>query len=161
MVMHKILKIDTRRILRVFFQSKISILSSKTNITIYKTERNFISKSYVKKNNLPSKPVEGRIPTVLEQATGIEKLELLKKIAGEEAFDLEPLDASRMGTLKDPIIVKSLEKTRLIGCTGFPADSHNVLWFELSTDRQNSRCPECGNAYKLDFIGTENINNHH
>lgn len=126
-----------------------------------KVERNFISKSYTKKDTLPSKPVEGRIPTILEQATGIEKFELLKKIAGEEAFDLEPLDASRMGTLKDPIIVKSLEKTRLIGCTGFPADSHNVLWFELSKDRQNSRCPECGNVYKLDFIGVENTSNHH
>lgn len=105
--------------------------------------------------------MEGRIPTSLEQATGIEKYELLQKLQGKEAFDLEPLDASRLGTLKDPIVVESLDTTRLIGCTGFPADSHDVLWLELSHDKENSRCPECGSVYKLNFIGDGDVQNHH
>ncbi|KAG5439030.1 hypothetical protein PCANB_002362 [Pneumocystis canis] len=115
----------------------------------------------MKKDTFPQKLVEGRVPSILEQATGIERFELLQKIEGKEAFDLEPLDASRLGTPKDPIIVKSLDKTRLIGCTGSPADSHDVLWFELSINQENSRCPECGSVYKLNFIGIENTHNHH
>ncbi|KTW25865.1 hypothetical protein T552_03139 [Pneumocystis carinii B80] len=144
--------------LSYFFFKKRLIQTSRFNKVIHKLERNFITKSYVK-NDKNSKPVEGRIPSSLEQATGIERYELLQKLAGKEAFDLTPLDASRLGTLKDPIVVESLDKTRLIGCTGFPADSHDVLWFELSV-KENSRCPECGSVYKLNFI-EGNIQNHH
>lgn len=39
----------------------------------------------------------GTIPTDLEQATGIERLELLGKMEGVDIFDMRPLDASRMG----------------------------------------------------------------
>jgi hypothetical protein len=38
------------------------------------------------------------MPTDLEQATGLERLEILGKMQGVDIFDLSPLDASRKGT---------------------------------------------------------------
>jgi cytochrome c oxidase subunit 5b len=35
-------------------------------------------------------------------------LELLGRLEGIEIFDMKPLDASRIGTMKNPIAVKSL-----------------------------------------------------
>lgn len=51
---------------------------------------------------------DGQVPTDLEQATGLERFELLMKLKGEEAFSLEPLEVTRMGTPKEPIMVFSL-----------------------------------------------------
>ena len=40
----------------------------------------------------------GTIPTDLEQATGLERLEILGKMQGVDVFDMKPLDSSRKGT---------------------------------------------------------------
>ncbi len=40
----------------------------------------------------------GTVPTDLEQATGLERLEILGKMQGIDVFDMKPLDASRLGT---------------------------------------------------------------
>lgn len=40
----------------------------------------------------------GTIPTDLEQAVGLERLEILGKMSGVDVFDMRPLDASRRGT---------------------------------------------------------------
>lgn len=40
----------------------------------------------------------GTIPTDIEQATGLERLEILGKMQGIDIFDMKPLDASRLGT---------------------------------------------------------------
>lgn len=50
----------------------------------------------------------GEVPTDIEQATGLERFELLHKLKGEEAFSLEPLQVDRLGTLAEPIMVFSL-----------------------------------------------------
>jgi cytochrome c oxidase subunit 5b len=60
----------------------------------------------------------GEIPTDLEQATGLERLELLAKLEGKEFFDMEPLSATHLGTTKNPVIVKSHDPIRFVGCTG-------------------------------------------
>lgn len=39
----------------------------------------------------------GTIPTDIEQATGLERLELIGKMQGIDIFDMRPLDASRKG----------------------------------------------------------------
>jgi cytochrome c oxidase subunit 5b len=70
----------------------------------------------------------GTVPTDIEQATGIERLEILGKIEGIDIFDMRPLDASRKGTLDNPIIVRSAGDEQYAGCTGSPADSHVVHW---------------------------------
>ncbi|KAH7884326.1 cytochrome c oxidase polypeptide IV [Phlebopus sp. FC_14] len=102
----------------------------------------------------------GLIPTSEEQATGLERFEVLSRIQGVAAFDTEPLDSSRVGTLDDPIKVYSLDVERVVGCTGSPADSHELHWFTLRRDK-NRRCPECGSVYALDFYGKEGAEHHH
>jgi cytochrome c oxidase subunit 5b len=78
-------------------------------------------------------------PSDLDQATGIERMELLSKLEGKDPFFMEPLEMTRLGTPKDPIVVASLaslscgtltsrssciqDDYRIVGCSGFPADS--------------------------------------
>ena len=49
----------------------------------------------------------GEVPTDLEQATGLERLQLLGELEGINVFDDSPLDSSRIGTKADPILVPS------------------------------------------------------
>jgi cytochrome c oxidase subunit 5b len=46
---------------------------------------------------LPPGAAAGTVPTDLEQATGLERLEILGKMQGVDIFDMKPLDASRVG----------------------------------------------------------------
>jgi hypothetical protein len=47
---------------------------------------------------IPEGAKPGTMPTDLEQATGLERLEILGKMQGVDIFDMSPLDASRKGT---------------------------------------------------------------
>lgn len=73
----------------------------------------------------------GTVPTDLEQSTGVERLEILGKMEGVDIFDMRPLDASRKGTLKEPIMVRSAGEEQYAGCTGYPVDSHGVIWLTV------------------------------
>ena len=46
---------------------------------------------------LPPGAQPGTVPTDLEQATGLERLEILGKMQGVDVFDMKPLDSSRVG----------------------------------------------------------------
>ncbi|KAG6883015.1 hypothetical protein C0993_008261 [Termitomyces sp. T159_Od127] len=92
----------------------------------------------------------GEVPSDIEQATGLERLQLLGELQGIKVFDDAPLDCSRIGTKADPILVPSYDVERIIGCTGSPADSHDVKWFWVRKDKQ-ARCVECGSVYALDY----------
>ncbi len=37
----------------------------------------------------------------------------------------------RIGTLDNPIIVKSFGDEQYAGCTGYPADSHVTIWLTV------------------------------
>lgn len=63
----------------------------------------------------------GDIPTDEQQATGLERFQLLGEMEGYDAFDLQPLDSSRVGTLQDPIKVYSLVSSTL---AKFPPTIH-------------------------------------
>ncbi|KAF8806970.1 cytochrome c oxidase polypeptide IV [Phlegmacium glaucopus] len=102
----------------------------------------------------------GSVPTDLEQATGLERLQLLGELEGINIFDDGPLDSSRIGTKADPVLVPSYDVERIIGCTGVPADSHDILWFNLHKGKQG-RCTECGSVYALNFMGEEHAEHHH
>ncbi|GME80640.1 unnamed protein product [Ambrosiozyma monospora] len=102
----------------------------------------------------------GTVPTDLEQATGLERLELLAKLEGVEAFETEPLDSSRKGTMADPILVNSYDTYRYVGCTGSPAGSHTVMWLKPTVEKV-ARCWECGSVYKLNYLGSEEGDHHH
>ncbi|KAL5119381.1 Cytochrome c oxidase subunit 4 [Pleosporales sp. CAS-2024a] len=103
----------------------------------------------------------GTVPTDVEQATGLERLEILGKMQGIDIFDMRPLDASRLGTPEDPIVVNSAGNEQYVGCTGFPADSHNVLWITLTREEPQSRCMECGSTYKMHYVGPADDHHHH
>lgn len=49
----------------------------------------------------------GSVPTDMEQATGIERLQLMGELEGVKIFDDDPLDSSRIGTKVDPVLVPS------------------------------------------------------
>ncbi|KAL8276319.1 hypothetical protein RQP46_011285 [Phenoliferia psychrophenolica] len=101
----------------------------------------------------------GEVPTDLDQATGIERFELLYKLKGEEAFSTQPLEVTQMGTLTAPISVFSLDNTRIVGCTGFPVDSHDTILFTINKEKP-TRCPECGCAYQVDYQGLPESHDH-
>ncbi|KAI0049802.1 COX5B-domain-containing protein [Auriscalpium vulgare] len=92
----------------------------------------------------------GEIPTDEAQSTGLDRVQVLGNLAGVEVFDLDSLDASRIGTLADPIKVFSVPE-RVVGCSGSPAESHDLHWFNVSKDKP-SRCLECGSAYIVDYL---------
>ena len=46
---------------------------------------------------LPPGAQPGTVPSDLDQATGLERLEILGKMQGIDVFDMKPLDASRLG----------------------------------------------------------------
>lgn len=50
---------------------------------------------------------------------------------GVDIFDMKPLDASRLGTMAEPIEVRSAGEEQFAGCTGFPADSHTTTWLRV------------------------------
>ncbi|RSH83134.1 Cytochrome c oxidase subunit 4 [Apiotrichum porosum] len=103
----------------------------------------------------------GQIPTDEQQATGIERFELLGKVEGVDVFDMTPLEADRIGTLDKPIEVFSYFPERHVGCTGFPADSHDTIWLHLNTSLKNHRCPECGSVYNLKYEAHDSLAHHH
>ncbi|CAO3682302.1 unnamed protein product [Rhizopus microsporus] len=110
-------------------------------------------------SNLGPGAKPGTIPTDLEQSTGLERMELLAKLEGKELFDMEPLNMT-LGTVKNPIVVKSHDPIRFVGCTGFPAESHETIWINLDKSHEHDRCPECGSVYVMDFVGSEDAHHH-
>lgn len=68
----------------------------------------------------------GTVPTDLDQATGLERLEILGKMQGVDIFDMKPLDASRKGT---HIRIRWEEKLGLGGCVLRLRDGMNKSGF--------------------------------
>lgn len=66
----------------------------------YRSSNNFYLNAEIKSESdlLPPGAAPGTLPTDVEQATGLERLELLGKMQGIDIFDMKPLDASRKGT---------------------------------------------------------------
>jgi len=101
----------------------------------------------------------GDVPTDINQSTGLERLQTLGFLEGVDVFDSQPLDSSRIGTLDNPVLVYSLDVERVMGCTGAPADSHDIRWYTIHKDKL-LRCGECGSVYKLDYHGPEEGEEH-
>ncbi|OAP64165.1 hypothetical protein AYL99_00137 [Fonsecaea erecta] len=110
---------------------------------------------------LPPGAAPGTVPTDLEQATGLERLEILGKMQGIDIFDMSPLPSDRLGTFENPIVVKSAGPEYQVGCTGSPADSHVVKWLVMSRARPFERCPECGSVYRMDYVGAPDSHDDH
>lgn len=105
-------------------------------------------------NSIPGFRAPGQVASNWELAAGAERFEYLKKLEGEDPWeDLNPIILTEPGTVKSPIIVKGVDSERYIGCTGFPADSHEVVWLTLRPREKGvDRCPHCGNAFKVFYF---------
>ncbi|KAJ3226948.1 Cytochrome c oxidase subunit 4 [Clydaea vesicula] len=100
---------------------------------------------------IPGFRAPGEIPTNYELATGTERYEYFKKLEGEDPWaDLKPIHLSVKPTKHNPVIIKGIDPVRYIGCTGFPADSHEGVWLTIHPSRIE-RCPHCGNAFKYEL----------
>jgi len=144
------LNVAIRALRPAAFVSRTATRSSINAIRTFKTTPRSSSGAVPQIFGSGTKP--GEVPTDQSQATGLERFQLLGEMEGVSSFDMEPLDSSRVGTLENPIKVVSLDTERIVGCTGSPADSHNLLWFPVYHNKQ-SRCAECGSVYALDFQG--------
>lgn len=78
---------------------------------------------------------DGELATDLDQATGVERLELLAKIAGEDIFGVKPPVVNRPGTMKDPIIVEGTADSRIVGCTGKQYKYLYIMTYVLTLTR--------------------------
>ncbi|PYI07325.1 cytochrome c subunit VB [Aspergillus sclerotiicarbonarius CBS 121057] len=142
----------TRAIAARPFSSSVSRFNKKYEV---KQEGKILPFEEIKTEDdlIPPGAKSGTVPVDIEHATGLERLELVGKMQGIDIFDMRPLDASRKGTLEDPIIVPGAGDEQYAGCTGYPADSHQVVWLTVSRDRPIERCGECGNVVKLNYVG--------
>jgi cytochrome c oxidase subunit 5b len=74
----------------------------------------------------------GGVPTDIEQATGLERLQLLGDMEGINVFDDSPLDSSRLGTKANPVLVPCLVCARpVVSC-------HRALWLTTTSNRIRS-----------------------
>jgi len=87
-------------------------------------------------------------------------LSTIHSLAKDPRTNAEQTLTPPAGTLDDPIVVKSYGDEQYLGCTGFPVDSHTVLWLTTSRDRPIERCPECGSVYKLEYVGPQDSGHH-
>lgn len=96
----------------------------------------------------------GKVPTDFEQATGLERLELLASYRGEKIFLDQELVINEKGTMKKPVMVDSLFEDRIVGCSGFPKGDHELIWMEVHKDKVG-RCLECGQVFKLNIVSQD------
>lgn len=55
----------------------------------------------------------GEVASDEQQATGLERVELIGKMQGVDVFNMEPLNMSRAGTAQDPIKVDTMVSSSL------------------------------------------------
>ncbi|KAJ1327201.1 hypothetical protein BSLG_010543 [Batrachochytrium salamandrivorans] len=107
------------------------------------------SKDVVLEEQVPGFREPGQIPSNYEIASGLERYEYLKLLKGEDPWeDLQPIVLTEAGTMKKPIIVRGIDPERYVGCTGFPAESHEAVWLTVRPHGGVDRCPHCGNVFK-------------
>ncbi|KAJ3404047.1 Cytochrome c oxidase subunit 4 [Chytridiales sp. JEL 0842] len=100
---------------------------------------------------VPGYREEGKVATNWELATGNERYEYLKKLRGEEPWeDMKPIYLMEKPTKKNPFVIRGSDPEKYVGCTGFPADSHEAVWLTLRPHGGVDRCPHCGNAFKYE-----------
>lgn len=108
---------------------------------------------------------DGTIGSDYDQSVGVERLELLSKLAGKPIFSnsqllCHPKGEGVKGTLSDPVLVETLArrddavttKERIVGCSGVPKGSHEIGFFWVRSELEATRCPECGQAFLLEPI---------
>ena len=83
---------------------EIMLTTSRRTFTDINTEEDLI----------PPGAKPGTIPTDVDHATGIERLELIGKMQGIDIFDMRPLDASRKGMFRPRFLIRVVYNS--MGC---------------------------------------------
>jgi cytochrome c oxidase subunit 5b len=99
------------------------------------------------------------VPSDLEQSTGLEREEYLLKREGKELFP-KTITYDHYGTPERPTYIPCSEDSRIVGCSGFPRESHEYTFFELKKD-EPQRCAECGQYFVLQHHESSLPRHHH
>ncbi|CUM49070.1 uncharacterized protein AC631_03073 [Debaryomyces fabryi] len=102
---------------------------------------------------------EGTIPSDLDQATGLERFELLGKMEGIDVFDMENPVFEGSGSMKDPYLVPTYMGYRYVGCKGKGGDDHKPYWMKVEEGKPG-RCWQCGNVYAAKYLGEPGHQHH-
>lgn len=102
---------------------------------------------------------EGTIPTDLDQATGLERFEILGKLEGVDVFDTENPVFEGKGTMPEPYLVPTYIGYRYVGCSGKEGVLHKPYWMKVE-DGKPSRCWQCGNVYAAKYLGEPGHSHH-
>lgn len=101
-----------------------------------------------------------KILGMYEQSAGLERLEYLANLAQRPVFLMDPIKIEKFGTMKEPVEVLSISGERIVGCSGFPVDSHELMWFQAKLNNPG-RCPECGQVFAIKLVNTDLEHHHH
>ena len=90
--------------------------------------------------------VPGEIPSILDQATGLERAE----IDHPDLFKHNEVLRGPFGTEENPVKIQSNYESRIVGCTGRPApDDHDLVWLNVEKG-EPAVCDICGQVFALD-----------
>ena len=97
--------------LRAARSLRSALPKTKNAVALRPATRAIASSSCVRSDKPPAIYGEGskagEIPTDFQQATGIERLQLLGQMEGVDVFNTGPLMMSKAGTVEDPTLVPS------------------------------------------------------
>ena len=89
--------------------------------------------------------VRGEQPSILDQATGLERAE----IEYPDLFKHNEVLRGPFGTPEAPVKIQSAYDSRIVGCTGHAApDDHDLVWITVKKG-EIAYCPICGQAFEL------------
>lgn len=88
----------------------------------------------------------GEIPSILDQATGLERAE----IDHPDLFKHNEVLRGPFGTHENPVMIQSAFDSRIVGCTGKPIpDDHDLVWLLVEKGDQ-AVCKDCQQVFELD-----------
>ncbi|ODV77278.1 Rubredoxin-like protein [Suhomyces tanzawaensis NRRL Y-17324] len=134
------------------FLSSTRILASKPAPANVKTATNLAEVTGPDSSLIGPGATPGTIPTDMDQATGLERFEILGKREGVDVFDLEDPITEGSGTPQDPYLVPTYIGYRYVGCKGKGGEEHKPYWMKVE-DGKLARCWQCGTSLTAKYLG--------
>lgn len=92
--------------------------------------------------------VPGETPSILDQATGLERGE----IEHPDLFKHNEVLQGPFGTMENPVMIQSAFESRIVGCTGKEApDDHDLVWLNVHKGVK-AICDYCGQVFELESL---------
>lgn len=141
---------------RLFSTSKITLQHNKVDS---KTASNLSEVTGPDSSLIGPGAKPGTIPTNEDQATGLERFEMLGKLEGIDVWDMENPIKEGTGHPTDPFLVPSYLGERIVGCKGKGDEDHKPYWMNVSEDKPG-RCWHCGNVFAIKYLGSPEHHHH-